>query len=116
MDSIELGISKAAIMGIKYECKKAIGLINKLIKAYKPIDGSSLLFTQYREMLQNKVDEIENSLNRIRSLNKNAICADDYTACYCVDFENFNHIDEMAYNRVFLKLFGDLKNKLKQYA
>ena len=98
--------------GIKHECKRAIGLINELIKLYKPIDGDSLVYIQYRELMQDKINEIKDILDLIKTLNGNAICDDDYIVCG-INFVDFNGDDEFLYHHCFKDQLDELKTKIK---
>lgn len=98
--------------GIKHECKRAIGLINKLIKLYKPIDGDSLVYIQYRELMQDKINEIRDVLDFIKTLSSNAICDDDYVVCG-INFVDFDGFDEYLYRHCFKTQLVELKEKIK---
>lgn len=98
--------------GIKFECKKAIGKINKLIKFYKPIDGDSVLDFEYREEMKSKVNEAKTCLYGIVQLNDTIITADDVDSCFCIDFDIFCGLDEL-YNITFLTEVKALKEKIK---
>lgn len=103
--------------GIKYECKRAIGLINKLIDFYKPINREGVCvpygLDDYLQQMQSKVSEIIQCTDIIISLNKQIVTPDDYGCCYMVDFVNFDELDELLYNCLFKIEFIKLKDKIK---
>ena len=101
--------------GIIFECKKAIGKINKLIKFYKPIDGDSVLDLEYRQQMKIKVNDIKECLHKIMQLDSTIISNSDYEDNLLVDFDNFGRVDEFYYNNeMFLNELFDLKEKLKK--
>lgn len=104
--------------GIKYECKRAIGLINKLVCFYKPISREGVRVSydldDYLQQMQDKVREIKQCTDIIVSLNKQIVTQDDCDYCFLmVDFVNFDAEDEMLYNRLFKIEFIHLKDKIK---
>ena len=101
--------------GIKFECKKAIGKINKLIKFYKPIDADSVLDFEYRQQMKIKVDDFKECLHMIMQLDNTIISNSDYEDNLLVDFDIFGHVDEFYYNNgMFLNELFDLKEKIKK--
>lgn len=100
--------------GIKYECKRAIGLIKSLIKNYKPIIGDGILHLEYRQQMIAKIDEIKDCLKIIISLNSIIITEKDIDSCFYIDFEVFDTYDEILYNKTFLSELVLLKEKIKK--
>lgn len=97
---------------IKYECKRAIRMIDEIIEFYKPIDGDSILDLEYREEMKSKVKKAKTCLHGIVQLNNTIITADDVDSCFCIDFDNFSGLDDL-YNITFLSEVKSLKEKIK---
>lgn len=104
--------------GIKHECKRAIGLINKLVGFYKPINREGVCVPydlgDYLQQMQDRVSEIKQCTDIIITLNKQIVTPDDCDYCFLlVDFVNFDAEAEILYNRLFKDEFIKLKNKIK---
>lgn len=97
---------------------KAIGLINKLVDFYKPIDGEDVytqyVLDEYLQQMQNIVSEIKQCTDIIINLNNQIVTKEDCDYCFqMVNFMEFTIEDEVFYNCVFKNEFIELKKKIK---